>query len=92
MTSMRRICFLPSMKSKKAVADDYANEILLIGIRANGVDTTSFIADKLSHDHWQPYYYRRIYGVKIWHDLDNVFVEMRDVELAINTLCNKQDV
>lgn len=68
---------------KKTVDDVHANEILLVGIRDGGVDTTGFIAEKLLGNCWQPYYYRRIYGIKISHTPDDVSVEMRNIKSAI---------
>lgn len=76
---------------KKMADDVHANEILLVGIRDGSVDMTSFIAENLLGKCWQPYYYRRIYGVKISHTPDDVSVEMRDVKSAIDIFAHRRN-
>ena len=61
--------------------------IKAVGIRANGVDYAEHIFSNMNNN-WHDDYYRRIYGIKITHSIENdqdtVTVELRDIKAEVD--------
>lgn len=63
---------------------------LLVGIHSDGIDLTNSIADRISSGRWDPYYYRRIYGLQIRHQDNRVFVELRNLGAAMTRYISEE--
>ena len=63
------------------------DRIFAIGIRENGVDSTSYVIHHIETN-WNDCYYRRLYAVKVSHRVDDttkyVEVELRDIKSETN--------
>lgn len=68
--------------------------IKAVGIRANGVDGAEYIFNNMNN--WHDDYYRRIYGIKITHSIENdqdtVTVELRDIKAEVDLAAYRMQI
>lgn len=69
--------------------------IKAVGIRANGVDGAEYIFNNMNNN-WHDDYYRRIYGIRITHSIENdedtVTVELRDIKAEIGLAAYRMQI